>query len=97
MVGGTFSFPDAAANSLAIEANGRHGVEILIEFESVQGSCFPGAVETEHRHVERSSRRKCLKQTAGRAASAHPSTHPSLSLSLALLPPLFRARSSSSR
>lgn len=85
--GGTFSFPDAATNSLAIEANGRHGIEILIKFESVQGGRLAGTVETEHRHVERSSRGKCLEQTAGRAASAHPSTHPSL-----LFLPLSRPR-----
>lgn len=82
----TFSFSDAAANSLTVKANGRHGIEILIKFESVQGGRLSGAVETEHRHVERSSRGKCLEQTATRAASTHPSAHPSLSLSFLTYP-----------
>lgn len=81
----TFSFSDAAANSLTVKANGRHGIEILIKFKSVQGGRLSGAVETEHRHVERSSRGKCLEQTATRAASTHPSAHPSLSLSSPIL------------
>lgn len=80
--GHTFSFPDAATNSLAVKADSRHGIEILIKFESVEGGCLPGTVETEHRHVERSSRGKCLEQTTARAAPAHPSAHPSLSISL---------------
>lgn len=73
----TFSFSDATANSLAVKTDSRHSIEILIEFESVQGSCLSGTIETKHRHVKRGSRGKCLEKTAARATPTHPSAHPS--------------------
>lgn len=76
---GTFGFSDAATDSLAVESDSRHGIEILVKLESIQSGRLPGTVEPKHRHVERSSRGKGLKQTAARPAPTHPGAHPSSS------------------
>lgn len=85
MAGGTLTLglADAAAYALAVEADRRHGVDVLVELEPVEGRGLAGAVEPEHGHVERRARGQGLQQAAAAGtASAHARAHLPISSSV---------------
>lgn len=51
---GAFRLATGASNLLAIEANRRHCVQVLVEFQSVQCGGLAGRVQSEHHNVKSS-------------------------------------------